>query len=83
MAITITLPDGRSMREALAHLRDEARSERTWCDENGRSSRAEAFERFALTVEAILDNGGHVELSAPSEPLRPGGVNAQAELARR
>lgn len=71
MAITITLPDGRSMREVLAYLRDEARSERTWCDENGRSSRAEAFERFAMAVEAILDNGGHVELSAPSEPLRP------------
>jgi hypothetical protein len=37
MEISITLPDGRSMREALAQLVDAAREERDWCDEHGRN----------------------------------------------
>ena len=52
--LTITLPDCRSTREALAALKEHARQERDWCDENGRSSRAEAFERFAVAVEETV-----------------------------
>lgn len=48
--ILITLPDGKSMREALAVLVECCRNERDYCEENGRSTRAECFERIALTI---------------------------------
>ena len=53
MEIRLTLPEGRSMREVLSELVEHARQEREWCVKRGRSSRAEAFERFAVAVEAI------------------------------
>lgn len=53
MDIRITLPDGRSMREALAELVQHCREERDHCDENGRSSRAECFERIAVAIEEL------------------------------
>ncbi len=52
--ITITLPDSRTSREVLDYLRDESRSERDWCEEHGRSTRAEMFERFAVAVDEAL-----------------------------
>ena len=55
MAITLVLDDGRSMRGALATLVELARQERNWCDNNGRGSKAEAWERIALAVEAQLE----------------------------
>jgi hypothetical protein len=54
MKISITLPDGRSMREALAQIVDAAREERDWCDEHGRSTRAECLERIAVAIEKSL-----------------------------
>jgi hypothetical protein len=51
--IIITLPDGKSMREALEQLATAAREERDWCDEHGRSTRAECLERIALAIEAL------------------------------
>ena len=50
MDIRITLPDSRSMREALETLREHCAAERDDDEQNGRSSRAEAFERRATTV---------------------------------
>jgi len=64
--LTITLPDCRSTREALAALKEHARQERDWCDENGRSSRAEAFERFAVAVEETVGE------PASAEPVAQG-----------
>lgn len=49
--IKLELEDGRAMRSALATLVELARQERNWCDNNGRGSKAEAWERIALAVE--------------------------------
>ncbi len=41
------------MREALAELVQHCREERDHCDENGRSSRAECFERISVAIEEL------------------------------
>ena len=53
MDIRITLPDSRSMREALETLREHCAAERDDDEQNGRSSRAEAFERIRLAIHAL------------------------------
>jgi hypothetical protein len=73
--IKITLPDGRSMREALAELVQHCREERDHCDENGRSSRAECFERIAVAIE---------ELPAPREAAHyPNGMGEESRRLHR
>jgi hypothetical protein len=43
------------MRAALHVLIESARDERDWCDEHGRSTRAECFERIALEIASALE----------------------------
>lgn len=51
--LTITLPDGGSMRSALQSLAETCRQEREYHDGDGRGSRAEAFEVIAKAIEAL------------------------------
>lgn len=52
--LRIELPDSRSMREALDGLVQAAREERDWCDEHGRGTRADCYERIARAIEELL-----------------------------
>jgi hypothetical protein len=53
--IRLTLPTGRSVRYAMASVVEFARAERDYWDENGKGSRAEAFEHIAAAIEAATE----------------------------
>ncbi len=62
----VNVPAGRSMREALEELRDHCEAERDYCDQNGRSTRAEAYERLRIAFDEKLTE--MVEPHASAQP---------------
>jgi hypothetical protein len=53
--LRLVIPTGRSVRYALASIVEFARSERDYWDENGKGSRAEAFEHVAAAIESATE----------------------------